>query len=72
MRVEKEGKESWKFYKFGIFGLKGVLEKGFEALRGAELMKLKCRSVSDTSQGLKPSKIAEKCHFSQKKKGKQS
>ena len=53
-RVEKEGKESWKFYKIDILGLKWVLEKDFEALRGAESMKMRCRSVWDTSRGLKP------------------
>ena len=58
-QIEKEGRESWKFYKFDIFGLKRVLEKDLEALTGAEWMKMRCRSVWDTSRGLKPSKITE-------------
>ena len=66
-RVEKEGKESWRFYEFGIFWLKWALEKDFEALRGAELMKMKCQSVWDTSRGLKPPKNAEKYDFARKK-----
>ena len=57
--MEKEGRESWRFYKFDILGLKWVPEKDFEALRGAELMKMRCRSVWDTSRGLKPSKICK-------------
>ena len=57
--MEKEGRESWKFYKFDILGLKGVLEKDFEALRGAELMKMRCRSVWDRSRGPKPAKMTE-------------
>ena len=63
LQIEKEGRESWRFYKIHIFGLKLVLEKDFEALRGAELMKMRCRSVWDISRGLKPSKMAEKCDF---------
>ena len=58
-RVEKEGRESWKFCKFVIFGIKWVLEKGFEALRGAESMKMRCRSVWDHSRGPKPPKMTE-------------
>ena len=62
-RVEKEGRESWRFYKIDILELKWFLEKDFEALRGAELMKMKCRSVWDTSRGLKPLKMAAKIRF---------
>ena len=65
--VEKEGKESWKFYTIDILGLKRVLEKGFGALRGAESMKMRCRSVWNTARGLKISKMAEKIDFSRKK-----
>ena len=61
--MEKEGGESWKFYKFGMMGLKGVLEKDFEAFSSANLMKMRCRSDWDTSRGLKPSKIGKKCNF---------
>ena len=31
LQIEKKGKESWRFYKFHIFGQKRVLEKDFEA-----------------------------------------
>ena len=70
--MEKEGRESWKFYKFDILGLKGVLEKDLEALRAAELMKMRCQSVWDTSRALKPLKMAEKCDSARKKNGKKS
>ena len=62
-RLEKEGRESWKFYKFDILWLKRVLEKGFEAFSSANLMKMRCRSDWDTSRGLKPSKMGQKCDF---------
>ena len=57
----REGK--LEVLQIDILGLKWVLEKGFEALRGAELMKMRCRSVWDTSRGLKPSKMGQKCDF---------
>ena len=64
---ERRG-ESWKFYKFGMMGLKWILEKGFEAFSSAKLMKMRCRSDWDTSWGLKPSKMDQKCDFARKKK----
>ena len=64
---ERRG-ESWKFYKFGMMGLKRVLEKDFEAFSSANLMKMRCRSDWDTSRGLKPSKMGQKCDFARKKK----
>ena len=65
--MEKEGRESWKVYKVDMLGLKRVLENGFEAFSNAKLMKMSFRGVWDTSRGLKPSKMAEKCDFAQKK-----
>ena len=59
---EKEKKEErLQILQLAIFGQNQVPEKDFEAFRGAESMKMKCRSVWDTSRGLKPSKMAEKC-----------
>ena len=46
--------------KIHKFGQKGVLERGFETFDSAKMTGMRCRSVWDTSQGLKPSKIAEK------------
>ena len=60
-RERREGK--LEVLQIGTLGLKRVLEKGFEALRGAESMKMRCRSVWDTSRGLKPSKMGQKCDF---------
>ncbi len=62
---ERRG-ESWKFYKFGMMGLKRVLEKDFEAFSSANLMKMRCRSDWDASRGLKPSKMGQKCDFARK------
>ena len=42
--MEKEGRERWRFYKFEILGLKWVLEKGLEAVSGANLTKMRFRS----------------------------
>ena len=58
---EKEKKqERLQILQIAMIGQNRVPEKDFEALRGAELMKMRCRSVWDTSRGLKPSKMAEK------------
>ena len=62
-KVKKEEREIWRFYKFGILGLKWVLEKGFEAFSNANLMKMSFRSDWDTSRGLKPPKMVQKCDF---------
>ena len=40
-----------------------VPDRDFEALRGAELMKMKCRSVWDHSRGPKPPKMTENPDF---------
>ena len=66
--VEKTVRKSLRFYNFDNFGQKWVPEKYFEASNGAKLIGMKCWSVWDTSRGLKPSKIAEKCDFARKAK----
>ena len=47
-----------------MIGQNRVPEKDFEALRGAELMKITCRSVWDHSRGAKPLKMTENPDFS--------
>ena len=60
-RVEKN------FLKNSNLGLKRALEKDLEAFIRTKLIRMKCRSVRDTSWGLKPSNMAEKYDFGQKK-----
>ena len=62
---EKEKKqERLQILQITMIGQKRVPEKDFEALRGAESMKMRCRSVWDHSRGLKPSKMTENPDFS--------
>ena len=62
---EKEKKqERLQILQIAMIGQNRVPEKDFEALRGAESMKMTCRSVWDHSQGPKPSKMTENPDFS--------
>ncbi len=62
---EKEKREeTLQILQIAISGQNRVPERDFGALRGAESMKTRCRSVWDTSRGLKPSKITENRHLS--------
>ena len=62
---EREKKqERLQILQIAMIGQNRVPEKDFEALRGAELMKMRCRSVWDHSRGPKPSKMTENPDFS--------
>ena len=61
---EKEKKqERLQILQIAMIGQNRVPEKDFEALRGAESMKMRCRSVWDHSRGPKPSKMTENPRF---------
>ena len=61
---EKEKKqERLQILQIAMFGQKRVPEKDFEALRGAESMKMRRRSVWDHYRGPKPSKMTENPDF---------
>ena len=62
---EKEKKqERLQVLQIAMIGQNRVPEKDFEALRGADSMKMRCRSVWDHSRGPKPSKMTEHPDFS--------
>ena len=61
---EKEKKEErLQILQIVMIGQNRVPEKDFEAFRGAELMKMTCRSVWDHSRGPKPPKMIENLDF---------
>ena len=61
---EKEKKqERLQILQIAMIGQNRVPEKDFEAFRGAESMKMRCRSVWDHSRGPKPSKMTENLTF---------
>ena len=63
---EREKKqERLQILQIAMIGQNRVPEKDFEALRGAESMKMTCRSVWDHSRGPKPLKMTEKFDFFQ-------
>ena len=62
--AEKEKKqERLQILQIAMIGQNRVPEKDFEALRGAESMKMRCRSVWDTSRGPKPPRMTENPDF---------
>ena len=61
----EEKQERLQILQIAIFGQNRVPEKDFGALRGAESMKMRCRSVWDHSRGPKPPKMTENPDFSQ-------
>ena len=63
MLPEKKREETFKILQITGFHQKRVLERDFEALKGAKIMKMKCRSVWDHSQGPKPLKMTKKFDF---------
>ena len=61
---EKEKKqERLQILQITIFRQNRVPDRDFEAMRGAESMKMKCRSVWDHSRGPKPPKMTENPDF---------
>ena len=62
---KEKQEETSQTLQIAIFGQNRVPEKDFEALRGAELTKMRCRSVWDHSRGPKPSKMTENPDFFQ-------
>ena len=57
-RNEKR-EETLKILQITGFHQKRVPERDFEALKGAKIMKMRCRSVWDHSWGPKPAKMTE-------------
>ena len=61
---EKEKKqERLEILQIAIFGQNRVPDRDFEALRGAESMKIRCQSVWDHSRVPKPQKMTENPDF---------
>ena len=63
MPEKEEKQERLQILQMTMIRQNRVPDRDFEALRGAELMKMRCRSVWDTSLGLKPPKMTENQDF---------
>ena len=61
---KEKREETLQILQITMFGQNRVPDRDFEAFRGAESMKMKCRSVWDHSRGLKPLKMTEHLDFS--------
>ena len=64
MPEKEEKQERLQILQMTMIRQKWVPERDFEVSRGAEPMKMTCRSVWDHSRGPKPSKMTENPDFS--------
>ena len=61
---KEKREETSQFLQMTMIGQNWVPEKDFEAFRGANSIKMTCRSVWDHSRGPKPPKMTENPDFS--------
>ena len=63
MPEKEEKQERLQILQMTMIRQNRVPDRDFEALRGAELMKMRCRSVWYHSRGLKPPKMTKNLAF---------